>query len=141
MLQSRPRTASITPGDGRIGTSTPAMRATCSDHGSGGVDHEVGADRGLASGDEVAHPGAGHHAAGALEIRDVDVVQQHRAVGLGGGEEPQRHPHGVHRGVGHPHRELQLGVEHRLEPQRLVGLQHLRCGCRSPRSPPGTPGR
>ena len=33
MLQSRPRTASITPGEGRIGTSTPAMCATCSDHG------------------------------------------------------------------------------------------------------------
>ena len=33
MLQRRPRTASITPGLGRIGTSAPAMTATCSDHG------------------------------------------------------------------------------------------------------------
>ena len=33
MLQSLPRTASITPGEGLIGTSTPARRATFSDQG------------------------------------------------------------------------------------------------------------
>ncbi len=33
MWHSRPRRASRTPGDGLIGTSTPAMRATDSDHG------------------------------------------------------------------------------------------------------------
>ena len=33
MLHRRPRNASITPGEGRIGTSTPAMIATFSDHG------------------------------------------------------------------------------------------------------------
>ena len=33
MLQSRPRNASITPGEGLIGTSTPAINATFSDHG------------------------------------------------------------------------------------------------------------
>ena len=33
MLQRRPRRASRTPGEGRIGTSTPAIAATFSDHG------------------------------------------------------------------------------------------------------------
>ena len=33
MLHRRPRRASSTPGEGRMGTSTPAMAATFSDHG------------------------------------------------------------------------------------------------------------
>ena len=33
MLQRRPRSASSTPGEGRIGTSTPAMAAIFSDQG------------------------------------------------------------------------------------------------------------
>ena len=45
MLQSRPRTASITPGEGRIGTSTPGHARHLFRPRAGGVDHEVGADR------------------------------------------------------------------------------------------------
>ena len=54
------------------------------------------------------------------------MVEQVGTVGLRGREEPQRHPHRVHRGVRHPDRQLHVGGERGLDAQRLVGPQHLR---------------
>ena len=118
MLQSRPRTASITRGrpDRHV---DPGMCATCSTT-VGGVDHEVGADRGLASGDDVTHPCAVTRRS-VLEIRDVDVVERTAPL-----PSPWRRTaaasHGVHRGVGHAHRDLSSGLS-TARAARLVGLQ------------------
>ena len=107
MLHSRPRSASITPGEGRIGTSTPAMARHLLRPRARRVHGEVRMDLGVAAGDVIVDGRAAHHAVVHQEPGHLHVVQQRRAVPLRGREEPQRHPHRVHRGVGHAHGGLQ----------------------------------
>ena len=83
-------------------------------------------DLGVAARDVIVHGRAAHHAVVDQQPRHLDVVQQRRAVRLRRREEPQGHPHRVHRRVGHAHRGLQLRVQHRLQAKRLLGRELLR---------------
>ena len=120
MLQRRPCSASITPGDGLIGTSTPAMRAIFSDHGPVAFttrsawrspSEPVTWSRTVAP---VTAPPSTRRSS------DLHEVVKRRAAVLGRGEEPQRHPHRVHRRVGNSDGSLQLRVQQRLHPERFL---------------------
>ena len=105
---------------------------------AGRVHHDVGVDPRLAAGHQVAHRRAGHGALLHDQARHVDVVQELGAVRLRGREEAQRHPHRVHRGVGHAHGGLQLRVQVGLQAQGLLAGSAAGRGSPWPRSPRGS---
>ncbi len=125
MLQRRPRSASITPGEGWIGTLTSAIRATFSDHGP--VAFTTRSARSSPSRPVTRSWTATPPTTPCSTTRPCtsSVFEDLGPVGLRGREEAQGHPHRIHGRVGDAHRRLHRRVQQRLQLQRLVRPQLL----------------
>ena len=142
MLHQRPRTASITPGEGRIGTSSRPSRAICSAHGPVAFTTRSPRISLLGAVREIADADPGHEAVGDQQLGDDDPVGGwSRRSPSRVAKKRQRHPHGVHRRVGDLDGHLEVGVEVRLQAERLLAGHPAGRDARSPGRPRRRPAR
>ena len=136
MSQSLARTASIVPGAGVIGTSTPAKAPTFPPPGSPGAHEVVGLEPEFADGigRAVDRQRRDDAAARALQGEHFVPGAYVGAEGLGRGEEGEGETEGVEGAIGHADRAKYSGRQCRLQAE---GIARRDRDCRYPRPAAG----